>query len=290
MHRLHNKKERRQFFYFREAMSLMGPDNRVPLGFRDIFEGQNYKKSGEMRSLEEKMRINKYLSSCGYCSRREADRLLEQGRVMIDGKTAELGDRVGEDQIVFVDGKPVSNEQKRIVIAFHKPAGVVCTSSKKEKNNIIDYIQFPQRIYPVGRLDKDSTGLIFLTNDGEWMDRILRSKNGHEKEYLVRVNRPLKPEILSAMSQGVPILDTMTKPCKIEQINDKSFKIILTQGINRQIRRMCEYFGYRVVSLKRVRIMNIFLGELPEGKWRYLSENEMRTMEKSLKGQKFYNE
>lgn len=240
--------------------------------------------------MEEKIRINKYLSSCGYCSRREADRLLEQGRVTIDEKRAELGDRVDEDQIVCVDGKPVSKEPKRIVIAFHKPAGVVCTSSREEKNNIIEYIQFPQRIYPVGRLDKDSTGLIFLTNDGELMDRILRSKNGHEKEYIVRVNRSLKPEILSAMRQGVPILDTMTKPCKIEQINDKSFKIILTQGLNRQIRRMCEYFGYKVVYLKRVRIMNVLLGELPEGKWRYLSEKELRTIEKSLKGQKFYNE
>lgn len=240
--------------------------------------------------MDEKMRINKYLSSSGYCSRREADRLLEQGRVTIDGRKAELGDRAGEGEKVCVDGKPVYPEKKRIVIAFHKPAGVVCTSSRKEKNNIIDYIRFPQRIYPVGRLDKDSTGLIFLTNDGELMDRILRGKNGHEKEYIVQVNRPIKPEILAAMSQGVPILDTMTRPCKIEPMNERTFRIVLTQGLNRQIRRMCEYFGYKVTKLKRVRIMNVVLDGLQEGKWRYLSEEELRIMEKSLKGQKFYNE
>lgn len=240
--------------------------------------------------MDEKMRINKYLSSSGYCSRREADRLLEQGRVTIDGRKAELGDRAGEGEKVCVDGKPVYPEKKRIVIAFHKPAGVVCTSSRKEKNNIIDYIRFPQRIYPVGRLDKDSTGLIFLTNDGELMDRILRGKNGHEKEYIVQVNRPIKPEILAAMSQGVPILDTMTRPCKIEPMNERTFRIVLTQGLNRQIRRMCEYFGYKVTKLKRVRIMNVVLDGLQEGKWRYLTEEELRIMEKSLKGQKFYNE
>ena len=240
--------------------------------------------------MDEKMRINKYLSSSGYCSRREADRLLEQGRVTIDSRKAELGDRAGEGEKVCVDGKPVYPEKKRIVIAFHKPAGVVCTSSRKEKNNIIDYIRFPQRIYPVGRLDKDSTGLIFLTNDGELMDRILRGKNGHEKEYIVQVNRPIKPEILAAMSQGVPILDTMTRPCKIEPMNERTFRIVLTQGLNRQIRRMCEYFGYKVTKLKRVRIMNVVLDGLQEGKWRYLTEEELRIMEKSLKGQKFYNE
>lgn len=276
--------------YAKEKMSLMEPHERVPSGFRDLLSEKTNKTSGESKVLKEKIRINKYLSSCGYCSRREADRILEKGRVTINGKRAELGDRVDSSQMVCVDGKPIAEQTERIVLAFHKPAGVICTSSKKEKNNIIDYIQFPQRIYPVGRLDKDSTGLIFLTNDGELMDRILRSKNGHEKEYIVRVNRPLKPEILSAMKQGVPILNTMTKPCKIKQIDDWRFKIILTQGLNRQIRRMCEYFGYRVVSLKRVRIMNIVLGDLPEGKWRCLSEKELEIIERSLKGQKFYNE
>jgi 23S rRNA pseudouridine2604 synthase len=236
------------------------------------------------------MRINKYLSSHGYCSRREADRLLEQGRVKIDDRQAVLGDSVSEEQKVFVDGKLIAGEEKRVVIAFHKPAGIVCTSSKKEKDNIIDYIQFPQRIYPVGRLDKDSTGLILLTNDGELMDRILRGRNGHEKEYVVEVNRPLKPEILTAMSQGVPILGTVTRPCKIWQTDSRSFRIILTQGMNRQIRRMCEYFGYRVTALQRIRIMNVCLDDLPEGKWRALTEQELQTMETALKGQKFYNE
>lgn len=240
--------------------------------------------------MDEKIRINKYLSMCGYCSRREADRLLEQKRVTIDGKTAGLGEQVHAGQTICVDGTEICAKKERILIAFHKPVGVVCTSSKKDKNNIIDYIHFDERIYPVGRLDKDSTGLILLTNDGELTDRILRSKNGHEKEYVVTVNRPLRKEVLDAMAQGVPILDTMTKPCQIDMIDEKSFRIILTQGLNRQIRRMCEYFGYRVIRLKRIRIMNVLLDELPEGKWRYLSDEEITQMEKSLKGQKFYNE
>ncbi len=240
--------------------------------------------------MEEKMRINKYLSSAGVCSRREADRLLEAGRVTIDGVPAGLGDQVQSGQRVCVDGKRVGQSEAQVLIAFHKPEGVVCTSSKKDANNIIDYIQFPTRIYPVGRLDKDSKGLILLTNDGELTDRILRGRNGHEKEYIVTVNKPIKKEVLQAMRQGVPILDTITRPCEIEQINDKCFRIILTQGLNRQIRRMCEYFGYRVITLKRVRIMNILLGDLPEGSWRHVTEKELEQLEKSLKGQKFYNE
>lgn len=240
--------------------------------------------------MDEKIRINKYLSMCGYCSRREADRLLEQKRVTIDGKTAGLGEQVYAGQTICVDGTEICAKKERILIAFHKPAGVVCTSSKKDKNNIIDYIHFDERIYPVGRLDKDSTGLILLTNDGELTDRILRSKNGHEKEYVVTVNRPLRKEVLDAMAQGVPILDTMTKPCQINMIDGNSFRIILTQGLNRQIRRMCEYFEYRVIRLKRIRIMNVLLDGLPEGKWRYLSDEEITQLEKSLKGQKFYNE
>lgn len=240
--------------------------------------------------MEGKIRINKFLSASGYCSRREADRLLEKKRVTIDGRIAELGDRVSEGQNICVDGNRVQEQREQIVIAFHKPVGVVCTSSKKDKNNIVDFIHFGHRIYPVGRLDKDSTGLILLTNDGELTDRILRGKNGHEKEYIVTVNKPLKKEILAAMAQGVPILDTVTRPCKIDQVDERTFKIILTQGLNRQIRRMCEYFGYRVVTLKRERIMNIRLGSLEEGKWRYLTDHELQLLEESLKGQKFYNE
>ncbi|MCI8363652.1 MAG: pseudouridine synthase [Eubacterium sp.] len=240
--------------------------------------------------MEEQIRLNKYLSTCGYCSRREADHLLELGRVSVDGIPAGLGDKVMTGQCVCVDGEPVVKNTDRVVIAFHKPAGVVCTSSKKDRNNIIDYIGFKERIYPVGRLDKDSTGLILLTNDGELTDRILRGKNGHEKEYIVKVDRPVKGKVLEAMQQGVPILDTVTRPCQVKKIDERTFRIILTQGLNRQIRRMCEYFGYRVVSLKRIRIMNIYLNILPEGKWRYLTEEELQVLEQSLKGQKFYNE
>lgn len=240
--------------------------------------------------MEEKMRINKYLSKVGVCSRREADRLLEAGRITIDGITAGVGDQVYSGQNVCVDGKNVVQSQARVLLAFHKPEGIVCTSSKQDKNNIIDYIHFPTRIYPVGRLDKDSKGLILLTNDGELTDRILRGRNGHEKEYLVTVNKPLKEEVIQAMRQGVPILDTITRPCTIEVLDSRRFRIILTQGLNRQIRRMCEYFGYRVVSLKRVRIMNILLGDLPEGSWRHVSEKEWEQLENSLKGKKFYNE
>lgn len=240
--------------------------------------------------MEEAVRINKYLSTCGFCSRREADRLLGEGRVTVDGSTAGMGDRVHGGQTVRVDGTIIQNPEGRTVIAFHKPAGIVCTSSKKEKNNIIDYLHFDKRIYPVGRLDKDSTGLILLTNDGELTDRILRGRNGHEKEYIVRINKPIKKEIVRAMEQGVPILGTMTRPCRIDLLNPRTLRMVLTQGMNRQIRRMCEYFGYRVVTLKRVRIMNIELGDLPEGTWRDVTEEELYELEKSLKGQKFYNE
>lgn len=236
------------------------------------------------------MRINKYLSASGYCSRREADRLLAEGRITIDGETAVLGSKVCPGQKVCVNGRMIQNSETKILIAMNKPVGIVCTSSSREKDNIVDYLHFEHRIYPVGRLDKESTGLILLTNDGELTDRILRGRNGHEKEYIVEVNKRLKPEILQAMRQGVPILDTITKPCDIYRLDDRRFRIILTQGLNRQIRRMCEYFGYKVVTLKRVRIMNIELGDLPEGAWRPVTPNEWEELEKSLKGQKFYNE
>ena len=192
--------------------------------------------------MAEQIRINKYISSCGFCSRRQADRYLEEGRVTIDGETAGVGDRVEPGQTVCVDGTKIRINEEKIVIAFHKPAGVVCTSSKKDKDNIIDYLHFDQRIYPVGRLDKESTGLILLTNDGELTDRILRGRNGHEKEYEVTVNKPISQEVIRAMEQGVPILDTMTKPCRIRKLGERKFRMILTQGLNRQIRRMCEYF------------------------------------------------
>ena len=240
--------------------------------------------------MTEQLRINKYLSSIGFCSRREADRLLEQGKVKIDGETAQVGQRVMLEQEVTVNGIPVKDKPREIIIAFNKPKGIVCTSSKKEKNNIVDYLHFPTRIYPVGRLDKDSTGLILLTNDGELTDCILRGKNNHEKEYLVTVQKPLRAEIIHAMEQGVPILDTMTRPYRIIQIDSHTFRIILTQGLNRQIRRMCEYFGYKVITLKRVRVMNIHLGDLKEGTWREITGKELAELKNALKGQKFYNE
>lgn len=247
-------------------------------------------KEGRGIVAEESVRINKYLSFAGYCSRREADRLLAEHRVTVDGRPVEMGERVIPGQMVCVDGREVVGHAERIVIAFHKPAGVVCTSSPKEPDNIIDFIHFDTRIYPMGRLDKESTGLILLTNDGELTDLVLRGRNGHEKEYVVEVNKPLRREIIEAMEQGVPILGTMTKPCRIHSVDGRSFHIILTQGLNRQIRRMCEYFGYRVTKLKRIRIMNVMLNDLPEGTWRKLSPGELTALEKSLKGKKFYNE
>ena len=199
---------------------------------------------------------------------------MEEGRVTIDGKVAVLGDQILPGQKVLVDGREVQREDEKILLAFHKPKGIVCTAEKREKNNIIDYLHYPKRIYPVGRLDKDSEGLILLTNDGELGNEILRARNFHEKEYIVTVNRPVTDEFLRGMAGGVPILDTFTRKCKVEKLDKRKFRIVLTQGLNRQIRRMCEYFGYRVVKLVRVRIMNIKLGDLPVGKYRDLTHQE----------------
>lgn len=234
----------------------------------------------------DKIRINKYLSKCGICSRREADRLLEAGRITVNGRQAVMGEQVCENDEILVDGKMVQGSEKEIILAYHKPAGVVCTTSKKDKDNIVDAIGYKERIYPVGRLDKDSTGLILMTNNGALMDAVLRGRNHHEKEYVVTVDRPMKKEIYDAMEQGVPILDTMTRPCVITRREGKKFHIILTQGLNRQIRRMCEYFGYRVRTLKRIRVMNIWLDELPEGAWRELTSEEIRELKRQCKLEK----
>lgn len=231
----------------------------------------------------EEIRINKYLSQCGICSRREADRMLEEGRITLNGKMLQKGAMVSAGDTITVDGKVISGPAKEIVIAFHKPRGIVCTTSKKEPDNIIDYIHFPERIYPVGRLDKESTGIILLTNNGQMMDDILRGRYEHEKEYEVTVDHPVRETIWDAMEQGVPILDTITKPCRIINRRGIHFTVILTQGLNRQIRRMCEYFGYRVRKLKRVRIMNIRLGDLAEGQWRYLTEEELKELKRMCK-------
>ncbi len=222
-------------------------------------------------------RINKYLSEVGFCSRRAADKLVEEGRVTINGKVPEMGTKVQEGDEVRVNGKLISEpKEKPVYLAFNKPVGIVCTTDTGvEKDNIIDYINYPTRIFPIGRLDKPSEGLIFLTNDGDIVNKILRARNNHEKEYIVTVNRPINGDFVQKMSNGIPILDTVTRKCYVEQINKTTFKIILTQGLNRQIRRMCEFLDYRVVKLKRVRIMNITL-DVPVGKWRHLTDAEVQ--------------
>jgi len=209
--------------------------------------------------VSQPIRINKYLSEVGYCSRRAADKLIEQGRVTINGKVPEMGTKISNEDVVKVDGELIKTpKDKPVYIAFNKPIGIVCTTDTRvEKNNIIDFINYPKRIFPIGRLDKPSEGLIFLTNDGDIVNKILRARNHHEKEYMVTVNKAITPIFIQKMSNGIPILDTVTRKCKVEQLSKFQFKIILTQGLNRQIRRMCEYLGYRVTKLKRVRIMNV---------------------------------
>ncbi len=231
------------------------------------------------------IRINKYLSEIGFCSRREADNLISNGRIIINNIQAELGQKINFNDKIFIDGEIINhNKNKKLIyIAFNKPAGIVCTTDTKiEKDNIIDYINFPSRIFPIGRLDKLSQGLIFLTNDGDIVNKILRAKNYNEKEYIVDVNRPITKDFISKMSKGIPILDTITRPCSVTQLHKKKFKIILTQGLNRQIRRMCEHLNYRVLNLKRVRIMSICL-DIEIGKWRYLTTGEISEINNSLK-------
>ncbi len=228
-------------------------------------------------------RINKYLSEVGYCSRRAADKLIDQGRVTINGKIPEMGTKVTPNDEVRVDGELISEpNDKPIYLAFNKPVGIVCTTDTRvEKDNIIDFINYPKRIFPIGRLDKPSEGLIFMTNDGDIVNKILRARNNHEKEYIVTVNKPITNDFLRKMRNGVPILDTITRKCEVEQLNSHQFKIILTQGLNRQIRRMCEHLDYRVKKLKRVRIMNVLL-DVPVGKWRNLTAQELREINRSV--------
>lgn len=236
-----------------------------------------------MSQQQEGIRINKYLSEAGVCSRREADRALEAGQIRIGDRVAALGDRVTSGDVVYYRGKPVKKETERILLAFHKPRGVVCTTSKKEGVNIVDYIGYPKRIYPVGRLDKDSTGLILLTNDGDIVNKMMRAGNRHEKEYVVTLDREITNDFIMQMSNGVPILDTVTRPCKVRQSGAREFHIILTQGLNRQIRRMCEALGYHVQTLKRLRIMNIRLGDLKEGTYRDVTQTEWRELQRLIR-------
>lgn len=235
-------------------------------------------------------RLNKYISSSGFCSRREADRLIEEGKVTIDGKRASIGMRVFPGQKVKVKGELIINEIEPIYIAFNKPVGIVSTTDLRDKDNIIDFISHEQRIFPIGRLDKDSQGLILLTNDGDIVNKILRVGNSHKKEYLVKVDKPITQEFLTKMEQGVPILDCVTRRCELREINPYMFQISLIQGLNRQIRRMCEYFDYEVVKLERIQIMNIKLGNLGQGNWRNLTPAELEglfdLLEESEKTQK----
>ena len=224
------------------------------------------------------IRINRYLSQHGVCSRREADRWIADGRVRINDRRAVTGDQVSENDIVYVDEKPVKSEYKTIVIAYNKPVGVICTSSEKEHPNLTDVISHSDRLFPIGRLDKDSSGLLLLTNDGLLADELMRGRNGHEKEYFVRTDKPMPDSVIRAMEQGVPILETMTKPCSIIDREENSFHIILTQGLNRQIRRMCDYFGYKVVSLKRVRFVTVKLDDIKEGTYRELDDTEIKRL------------
>lgn len=223
-------------------------------------------------------RINKYIAASGFCSRREADKLIEEGKVYIDGQLADLGSRVIEGQDVTIDGKPLTMKDSHVYLALNKPLGITCTTDQRDVDNIVDFLNYPTRVFPIGRLDKNSSGLILLTDDGDIVNRLLRAENGHEKEYLVTVDKPYDDEFLKRMSGGLPILGQMTLPCTVKRTGNRSFKIILKQGLNRQIRRMCDYLGYKVVKLRRVRIMNIELGDLPVGHYRPLTNHEKKVL------------
>ena len=226
--------------------------------------------------MENNIRLNKYLSQIGYCSRRAADKLIEEQRILVNNKLPVMGQKVSESDTIYIDGSKVQDaKNEHVYLAFNKPVGVVCTTDQRDPDNIIDFIKFPQRIFPIGRLDKLSEGLILLTSDGDIVNKILRSRYNHEKEYIVTVDKLINDDFLKRMSEGIPILDTVTKKCKVEVISKFTFRIVLTQGLNRQIRRMCEYLGYEVVKLKRVRIMNISLKNTEVGNYRLLSVDEI---------------
>ena len=234
------------------------------------------KRFKEGKTNTEKIRLNRFLSDAGLCSRREADRLIEQGKVIVNHEVAVMGQKVTIDDVVEVNGRVISRDEEQIVIAFNKPVGVECTTDTENPDNIVDYIGYPKRIYPIGRLDKRSQGLILLTNDGSLVNHILKASNYHEKEYVVTVDKPVNDAFLNQMSSGVKILGQTTRPCKVTQVNKHTFHIVLTQGLNRQIRRMCEVLGYRVQKLKRIRIMSVHLGNLPIGQYRNVTDRELK--------------
>jgi 23S rRNA pseudouridine2604 synthase len=228
------------------------------------------------------IRLNKYISETGTCSRREADKLIEQGRVTVNGNIPELGTKVSDADDITIDGKPLKSKEKAIYIAFNKPPGITCTTDLKDKDNIIEFINHPKRIFPIGRLDKPSEGLIFMTNDGDIVNKILRAGNNHEKEYLVMVDKPITPDFIQKMANGIDIGDAVTKKCFVKQEAADKFRIILTQGLNRQIRRMCDALDYKVYKLQRIRIMNVTLNGINSGGWRYLSNEEINTINKLI--------
>ena len=238
---------------------------------------------GQTERDAEPVRLNKYLSDAGICSRRQADRYVEEGRITIDGRLAQMGEKVLPTQTICVDGKPVGKTTEKVLLLFYKPRGIVCSTKKQRQEiTVTEYLEYPVRIYPVGRLDRESEGLLLMTNQGDLVNRIMRAGNYHEKEYLVTVDRPLTEKVLRGLAGGVPILGTVTRPCKVYKTGEKSFRIILTQGLNRQIRRMCEYFGYQVTELKRIRIMNLTLDGLRPGEYRDIRPEEWEELQKRI--------
>ena len=229
------------------------------------------------------MRLNKFIAETGICSRRKADQWIQEGRILVNGQKPQMGQQVQEEDEVLVDGKPLKSNPKKVYIALYKPVGITSTTDPKDPSNIVKYMKYPERIFHIGRLDKDSEGLILLTNDGDIVNDILRAENGHEKEYIVKVDKAITKDFLKTMASGVEILETQTLPCKIKKINPVTFNITLTQGLNRQIRRMCQALDYKVISLKRIRIMNIHLHDLKYGEWRYLTEKETENLKNTLK-------
>ena len=230
--------------------------------------------------MSEEIRLNKFLSDAGVCSRRQADRFIEEGRVTVDGSVAGIGTKVTESSKVCLDNKPVKTSHKTVIYAYNKPVGYVCTAKEADKDSIFNFVEFPYKVNYVGRLDKNSQGLLLLTNDGELANAIQKSRNNHEKEYIVRINKPVTEDFINGMSNGVPILDTVTKKCIVKKVSERGFKIVLTQGLNRQIRRMCEYFGYEVKRLHRIRVMNIELGDLKPGEYRHLTPSEVAELDR----------
>lgn len=242
---------------------------------KTIHNGKDKNVIQHYENSTSKTRLNKFISETGFCSRRAADKMIDEGKVTVNGIIPEMGTQVSSTDFIEINGMPLKNKEKFVYLAFNKPIGITCTTEHKVKENIIDFINFPKRIFPIGRLDKPSQGLIFLTNDGDIVNKILRSGNNHEKEYIVTVDKPISPNFIKSIANGVPILKTITKKCFVKKESKYVFRIILTEGLNRQIRRMCDYLGYGVVRLERLRIMNVSIHNLPIGKWRYLTQNEL---------------